>query len=105
MDGTSKIVMISADIEIDEFMDRVAAKFGVSLRRLKCTFEDEDGEMVDLSDQDELEMLIELAKEDAKLNRQEFGRAEVLIILAPTKKITSENLGYLPRMMMHLRND
>jgi hypothetical protein len=33
--------------------------------------------MMDLSDQDELETLIELAKEDAKLNRREFGRAEV----------------------------
>ena len=32
---------------------------------------------LDLCDQDELEMLIELAKEDAKLNRREFGRAEV----------------------------
>jgi hypothetical protein len=35
--------------------------------------------MMDLRDQDDLEMLIELSKEDAKLNRREFGRAEVCI--------------------------
>jgi len=85
MAETAKIVMIPLDIEIREFMDRVANKFSVSTRRLKCTFRDEDGQMMDLSDQDELEMLIELAKEDAKLNRREFGRAEVHIpnILRP----------------------
>jgi PB1 domain len=69
--------MIPIDIEIKEFTDRVAAKFGVSTRKLKCTFIDEDGQILDLHDQDELEMLIELAKEDAKLNRREFGRTEV----------------------------
>lgn len=88
MDGSTKIVMIPTDIEIDDFMQRVATKFGVSTRRLKCRFVDEDGSMVDLSDADELEMLIELAKEEAKLNRQEFGRAEVQFpVSAPTKNI------------------
>jgi PB1 domain len=80
MDGGAKIVMIPLDITIKEFTDRVAAKFDVSARRLKCTFRDEDGELMDLRDQDDLEMLIELAKEDAKLNRHEFGRAEVCMI-------------------------
>ncbi len=78
MGDIAKIVMIPIDIEINEFIDRVAGKFGVSTRRLRCTFKEEDGSMMDLSDQDELETLIELAKEDAKLNRREFGRAEVL---------------------------
>jgi hypothetical protein len=77
MGDTAKVVMIPIDIEITEFIDRVATKFGVSTRRLRCTFKEEDGSMMDLSDQDELETLIELAKEDAKLNRREFGRAEV----------------------------
>lgn len=78
MGDIAKVVMIPIDIEINEFMDRVAGKFGVSPRRLRCTFKEEDGSMMDLSDQDELDTLIELAKEDAKLNRREFGRAEVL---------------------------
>jgi PB1 domain len=72
-----KILMIPIDIDIEEFTDRVAGKFGIPIRRLRCTFRDEDGQIMDLSDQDELEMLIELAKEDAKRNRREFGRAEV----------------------------
>jgi len=79
MDEQAKIVMIPTDIEITEFIDRVAGKFNVKPRQLKCSFRDEDGQMMDLCDQDELEMLIELAKEDAKLNRREFGRAEVHI--------------------------
>jgi hypothetical protein len=79
MDSTAKIVMIPTDIEITEFIERVAAKFDVSRRKIKCSFRDEDGQMMDLSDQDEMEMLIELAKEDAKLNKREFGRAEVRI--------------------------
>lgn len=77
MDSSAKVVMIPTDIDINEFIDRVSAKFDVSRRKLKCSFRDEDGQMMDLSDQDEMEMLIELAKEDAKLNRREFGRAEV----------------------------
>jgi hypothetical protein len=83
MDSTAKIVMIPTDIEITEFIERVAAKFDVSRRKLKCSFRDEDGQMMDLSDQDEMEMLIELAKEDAKLNKREFGRAEVRIPAKP----------------------
>ena len=79
MNETAKVVMVPVDIEIEELMDRVANKFNMSPRRLKCMFRDEDGQMMDLSDQDELEMLIELAKEDAKLNHHEFGRAEVPI--------------------------
>ena len=77
MDGNARIVMIPVNIMYEEFADRVAAKFNTTTRRLKCTFRDEDGQVMDLCDQDELEMLIELAKEDAKLNRREFGRAEV----------------------------
>ena len=78
MGESAKIVMIATNIEIMEFIARVAAKFNVPARRLKCKFKDEDGQIMDLNDQDELEMLVELAKEDAKLNRREFGRAEVL---------------------------
>lgn len=77
MDDATRIVMIPTDIDIDEFTSRVAAKFDIPKRQLKCTFRDEDGQILDLCDQDELDMLIELAKEDAKLNRREFGRAEV----------------------------
>ena len=72
--------MIPVDIGIEEFTDRVAEKFNVSTREIKCTFRDEDGQVTDLQDQDEMEMLVELAKEDAKLNRREFGRAEVCTI-------------------------
>jgi hypothetical protein len=77
MNGSVKIVMIPVDIEIEEFTHRVASKFNVSTRELKCTFLDDDGQVLDLQDQDEMEMLVELAKEGAKLNRHEFGRAEV----------------------------
>src|SRR5436190_18907071 len=83
MNGNVKIVMIPVDIEIEDFTDRVAAKFNVPIRELKCTFLDEDGQVLDLQDQDEMEMLVELAKEDAKLNRREFGRAEVCGITFP----------------------
>jgi hypothetical protein len=77
MNSTAKIVMIPIEVDITDFIERVATKFDVPKRKLKCSFRDEDGQMMDLSDQDEMEMLIELAKEDAKLNRREFGRAEV----------------------------
>jgi hypothetical protein len=77
MDDSARIVMVPTDIDIDEFMSRVAAKFDIPKRKLKCSFRDEDGQVLELCDQDELDMLIELAKEEAKLNRREFGRAEV----------------------------
>jgi PB1 domain len=78
MDDATRIVMIPIDIGIEEFASRVAAKFDIPKRQLKCTFRDEDGQVLDLCDQDELDMLIELAKEDAKLSGREFGRAEVI---------------------------
>ena len=95
MDSSAKVVMIPTDIDIDEFIDRVSAKFDVSRRKLKCSFRDEDGQMMDLSDQDEMEMLIELAKEDAKLNRREFGRAEVCTANLPTFGIRKANFRFL----------
>src|ERR1700736_6952756 len=99
MHGSAKIVMIRLDITIHEFVDRVSLKYDVSARRLKCSFRDEDGEMMDLRDQDDLEMLIELAKEDAKMNRREFGRAEVCTPTGPSGSIsldspTKTNFGF-----------
>lgn len=105
MAGTAKIVMIPIDIDIKEFIDRVAAKFAVTTRRLKCTFREEDGSMMDLSDQDELETLIELAKEDAKLNRREFGRAEVCHSIRfhpPGPRKANAYLGYMYCMRLLL---
>ena len=63
----------------DEFLRRVAQKLRVEMQDLQVlSYEEENGPMSELSDQEELNCLVRLAKEKANLESLEFGRAMVL---------------------------
>lgn len=60
------------DIAFNEFLDKVTAKFGKSM---KLKFTDEDGGKVTLRDESDFELAIETARENSK-GRSE-GKLEV----------------------------
>lgn len=76
-DDIRYIMIHTASIDYDDFESRVRAKF--SLRgRLKVKSRDEDsGDMVTMSDQDDLDTLVASAKAIAKRDRTEMGKMEV----------------------------
>ena len=57
---------ITPDLTFEEFLDRVASKFGKSLNGLGLKFKDEDGGKVSLRDEMDYELAIETARESAK---------------------------------------
>jgi len=62
----------------DDFLRRVAQKLRVEMQDLQVlAYEEENGPMSELSDQEELNCLVRLAKEKANLESLEFGRAMV----------------------------
>ena len=74
-----RYIMIGGAIEFADFVDRIREKFGLRCR-FKLKIKDEDmpnGDMITMGDQDDLEMAIMSAKEDAKRQRQDIGKMEV----------------------------
>jgi hypothetical protein len=61
---------VSPDMLFDEFLGRVATKFGRGIDDLLLKFKDEDGGKVTLRDESDYELAIETARESAK------GKAE-----------------------------
>lgn len=57
---------IAPDVTFEEFLDRVASKFGKSFEGLGLKFKDEDGGKVSLRDEMDYELAIETARESAK---------------------------------------
>lgn len=71
------MIMISTDIEFDEFMTRLKDKFGFR-RKTRCKIRDEDGDgMISVSDQEDLDMAISTSKKNAKRDRSDTGKLEV----------------------------
>ena len=54
------------DVPMDEFVDIVAAKFGMSVGDLKMKFADEEGTKVSLLDESDYELALATARENAK---------------------------------------
>ena len=73
--------MIGPACELPDLVDRIRSKFGIR-RRFKCKIRDEDGgEMITLSDQDDLDMAILACKASAKREASEMGKMEVSFTL------------------------
>jgi hypothetical protein len=67
--------MIGTAVEFRDFVDQIRLKFG--LRQAFKVMMREDGDMITMADQDDLEMAIEMAKDNAKRRREETGKMEV----------------------------
>lgn len=74
-----KLVMITTTTEFSTLVEKVREKFALR-RRFKIKVKDEDmpnGDMITMGDQDDLEMIIDSVKEEARKTRSETGKMEV----------------------------
>ncbi|RTE70079.1 hypothetical protein BHE90_015534 [Fusarium euwallaceae] len=76
-----KLIMITPNAEFSTLVDKVRDKFGLR-RRFKIKVKDEDapnGDMITVGDQDDLEMVIDSVRDEAKKQRTETGKMEIWI--------------------------
>lgn len=71
----TRYIMISANLDFAEFVERIREKFAIR-GRFKCKIRD-DGDMITMGDQDDLDMAFLTCKEDAKREGAEMGKMEV----------------------------
>jgi hypothetical protein len=70
-----RYILIGSSIDIAGFENKVRDKFGLK-GRLRVQMRD-DGDMVTMGDQDDLDTLIESAKSEAQLENRDMGKIEV----------------------------
>ncbi|KAL1955492.1 hypothetical protein VTO42DRAFT_8518 [Malbranchea cinnamomea] len=73
----ARFIMIGPMVDFEEFEGKIREKFGFKSRlRLRTR---DDGDMVTLGDQDDLDILISTAKSEAKRQHCEMGKMEVWV--------------------------
>ncbi|KAM5353928.1 hypothetical protein ACJ41O_000578 [Fusarium nematophilum] len=78
-----KLIMVTPNVQFPAFVEKIQTKFGLR-RRFKIKVKDEDmpnGDMITLGDQDDLEMVMDGVKEEARKQRSETGKMEVYLDL------------------------
>lgn len=73
----TRYIMIGAVIDFGDFESKIREKFGIK-DQLKIKMQD-DGDMITMGDQDDLEMLLSSVRSQAKKERSEMGKMEVWI--------------------------
>jgi hypothetical protein len=76
----TRYVMIQPDVSYDAFVEQIRKKFGYAGKEsFKLKMKDEEGDMVTMGDEDDLEMLTTTAKEQASKEGVEMGKMEVWV--------------------------
>ncbi|KAI9833661.1 MAG: hypothetical protein M1826_006752 [Phylliscum demangeonii] len=78
-EDTRYILTSSADVHYDELIDRVRDKFRLHDRRFRCTVRD-DGDVITLGDQDDLDMAVAACKANARREGAEMGKMELWVM-------------------------
>lgn len=76
----TRYIMIGPSIEYGDFESKVREKFSIK-SQLKIRMQD-DGDMITMGDQDDLEMLLQSVKTVARKERNEMGKMEVSLLTA-----------------------
>lgn len=76
----TRYIMIGADIDFGEFEGRIREKFGFR-GRLRIRMRDE-GDMITMADQDDLDLLLSLARDAARKEQHDMGKMEVGVPLS-----------------------
>jgi hypothetical protein len=74
----TRYVMIGTAVEFADFIAQIRQKFGMR-QNFKVKIKDE-GDMITMADQDDLEMAISQAKTDARKERADMGKMEVCLL-------------------------
>ena len=75
----TRYVMIGPAIEFRDFVDQIRAKFGIR-RNFKVKIND-DGDMITMGDQDDLDMSIAVCRKQAMREKADMGKMEVRCLL------------------------
>ena len=75
-DVDTRYVMIGAAVEFRDFEERIREKFGLRRRGFRIQMRDE-GDMITMGDQDDLDLALGTAKAEARRERSEMGKMEV----------------------------
>ncbi|CCC11467.1 unnamed protein product [Sordaria macrospora k-hell] len=79
--GDVRYIMVGTAIEFPDFEEKIRSKFGIR-RRIKIKIKDDDspeGDMITVGDQDDLDMLIQTVKQNARKQKLETGKMEVWV--------------------------
>lgn len=71
----TRYLMIGPAVTYDDFEAKVREKFGLR-KKLRMRMQD-DGDMITMADQDDLDMLVESAKSAARKEKQDMGKMDV----------------------------
>ncbi|KAK5692587.1 hypothetical protein LTR97_010898 [Elasticomyces elasticus] len=72
-----RYVMTTPSVTYSDFTEQIRQKFMLKATGFRLKIKDEEGDLVTLSDQDDLEMAIEICKMSAAKERAEMGKMEV----------------------------
>ncbi|KAF2398349.1 hypothetical protein EJ06DRAFT_538894 [Trichodelitschia bisporula] len=73
----TRYVMIAAGVGFGEFVDQIRTKFGIRTS-FKIKVKDE-GDMITMADQEDLDLAMQMAKTDARKERSEMGKMEIWV--------------------------
>jgi hypothetical protein len=87
--GDTRYVFISQDTTMRDFWQQIKEKFGVR-NNFKVEFKD-DGDMITMADQDDLDMAIDTAKSMARRENSEMAKLEVSLALSVQSSLSNAN--------------
>lgn len=74
----TRYIMLAPSIDYYDLLDRIREKFALQRAAFKCRIED-DGDMITLGDQDDLDMAVQTAVGNARRERGDMGKMEVSV--------------------------
>ncbi|KAL9625777.1 MAG: hypothetical protein Q9160_000097 [Pyrenula sp. 1 TL-2023] len=77
-ESDTRYIIVGPAVEYGDFEGRIREKFGIKTR-LKIKMKD-DGDMITMGDQDDLDMLVSIAKQMARKERSDMGKMEVWVM-------------------------
>ena len=90
----TRYIMIGPSIEYGDFESKIREKFSIKLQ-LKIKMQD-DGDMITMGDQDDLEMLLQSVKNVARKERNDMGKMEVSMLTSCSRATTNSLSGLGP---------
>jgi hypothetical protein len=82
-----RLIQITPDVDFKEFSVRLKEKMGMK-KQCKFKVKDEDGEMILVADQEDLDMAVSMSKKAAKKAKSETGKMEVSFFFFCLLKVT-----------------
>jgi hypothetical protein len=90
----TRYLMASAAPIYSELLEKVKAKFSIKCD-IRLRIKDEDGDMVTVGDQDDLDLAVMVCKDSAEIDRVEMGKMEIWVKEMGVSNDSAVRLGLL----------